>query len=214
MTINWKVAEPNTLRAYTAAARDFETVTSIRVDRADTVSISAWQSSMEGRGLSINTIRQRLSAVSVISGVPVQLPRREKSQPLTLTADQVRAMFQHVVDATDRMLFMRLLTLGSQARRVKLSSEGSFLAHFLGEANEQDLSTKAVTRRLKRYAKKAGLDHTEINLRTWCISGRQLLRHLSVKDLVSLAPSPIEPAHISYRPLHGIGRRSQSIKSA
>ena len=212
MSIHWKVVEPNTLKAYNVAVKDFETVTGSPVDRADAVSISAWQKSMEARGLAINTIRQRLSAVSVISGVKVQLPPREKSKLMTLSADEVRAMFRHVIDGADRMLLMRLLTLGSRARRVKVSPDGSFMAHFLGEANERDLSTKEVSRRLKRYAKKAGLDDTEINLRTWCISGRELLKHLSVKDVVSLAPSPTEQPHISYKPLHGIGRRS-SIKA-
>jgi site-specific recombinase XerD len=209
MTINWKVAEPNTLRAYNVAVKDFETVTGIRVDQADAASISAWQASMEGRGLSINTIRQRLSAVSVISGVKVQLPKRPKAECITLSADQVRAMFQRVIDGADRMLLMRLLTLGSRARRVVVSPDGSFMAHFLGQANEQDLTAQEVTRRLKRYARKAGLDHTTINLRTWCISGRWLLKNMSIKEVVSLAPSPIDDdRHVTFRPLHGINRRT------
>jgi hypothetical protein len=215
MTLNWKLAEPNTQRAYQVAAKDFETITGLAAQRADAVSIARWEASMYERGLKVNTIRQRLSAVSVISGVKVELPKREKTECTWLSADQVKAILAEVADRADRMLMVRLLTIGTRARKVELAAS-DFAAHFLGLVKERELSAQDVTRRLKRYARKAGIDSDLVNLRVFCASGRRLLKHLDVKELVEyFAPVPFSASDtLVSRPLHGIGRRSRSMRSA
>lgn len=209
-TPNWKVAEPNTLRAYTTAARDFETVTGLPADRADTISLASWEASMRARGLAVNTIRQRLSAIGVISGVKVQLPKREKANAHLLSAEEIRSIIAHVNDRDDRMLVVRLLTLGRQARHVQKEAD-TFMAHFLGMQAECHLSAQDVTRKLKRYARKAGVDANRVNLRCFCLSGRELLKGMDVKELVEfMEPAPLATSDaFGKKMLHGIGRRSE-----
>lgn len=210
MTITWKVIEPNTQRAYSVAARDFECVTGVSVKQADSVSVARWEESMRARGLAVNTIRQRLSAISMISGVKVQLPKREKYKTQILSANEIKAIVAHVIDRDDRMLVVRLLTLGRQARHVQKAAN-TFMAHFLGTPAEYDLSAQDVTRRLKRYAGKAGVDMNRVNLRSFCLSGRLLLKDMDVKDLVELMEPVSLAANDTFgqKMLHGIGRRSQ-----
>jgi hypothetical protein len=207
-TFQWRTLSPNTMRAYTRAAVDFEAVTGRPVDRADAGSIEAWRASMIGRRLSVSTIRQRLSAVAIISGVRVELPRRSKSQALLLDAGQVRAVMSVVSDSSDRILLAKLLTLGAKAR-TEWAAEG-VAAHFIGEMEEQGLSAQRVSRKLRRYARRAGLDERAISLRIWCQSGRQLVRSLEMRELVDLLGGKPEPVTgVSWRLLHGIGRRTR-----
>lgn len=205
---NWRAIAPSTLKAYTVAAKDFETVTGMSVDRADAVSLARWQASMEARGLAVGTIRQRLSAVCVISGVAYPLPSRNPAGSACLTLEQVRAILTTVHNSDDRLLLVRLLTIGSMARRVQVDFQETFRAHFL--ASPVELSAKAVSRKLQRYARNAGISG-EINMRTWCKSGRALMRSQGINDLVTLltqtgtAPAP--------KPLHGINRRTSIVQA-
>src|SRR5688500_16445611 len=114
-TFNWRAIEPNTLRAYAVAVKDFETVTGIRVDLADAERITLWQKSMQARGLAINTIRARMSAVAVVSGVKVELPKRQKLD-VTMSLDQVRSFFAVIKNKDDRTLLVSLLLTGTQLR--------------------------------------------------------------------------------------------------
>lgn len=209
-TFNWRVVSANTLKAYTLAAKDFETVTGLPVDRADVVALSRWHQSMQGRGLAVNTIRQRLSAVCVISGAHYALPERQKAECSMLSADQVRSMMAVVSDKDERLLLVRLLTVGSMARTVRTVANDTFRAHFMG-AQDETLSSKEVSRKLRRYARKAGIT-TDVNMRTWCKTGRKLMSEQGIADLVSLLSGPTD-APAPWKPLHGIGRRSHTVQA-
>src|SRR5688572_14348984 len=201
-TFNWRAIEPNTLRAYAVAVKDFETVTGRRVDLADTISIAAWRASMEARGLAINTIRARLSAVSVVSGVKVELPKRQKLE-VAMSLDQVRSFFAVFKNKEDRTLLVSLLLTGTQLR--------TFAAHFVGA---RKYTSQEITRKVKRYADLAGLASAEMNMRTLVRSGKSLLREHQAANLVEmLTPAPTETKRVSWRPLHGIGRRSHMVKA-
>lgn len=206
--INWRVLSPNTLRAYTIAARDFEAVTGVPVQKADVVSIARFRDSMEGRKLSVSTIRQRLSAVAVLSGVRVELPRRATRRLPILSAAQVRALMSKITDRSDRILLGKLLVLGPAFRSVEFS-DGSPQAHIAGEDPRRDLTTRQITRRLKRYAKRAGLDETQVTLRVWCASGQRLVSILTTTELVELLGNNREETSrpVAWKRLHGIGRR-------
>lgn len=208
---NWRVLSKTTLRSYELAAKDFETVTGVRIQDADEVSIAAYQASMEGRKLSVGTIRLRLSIVSVLSGVKVELPKPKKAEECaTLSTEQVRALMATVTDPSDRMLLVKVLTLGTKARAVVVPPE-KFTAHFVGAVDEQTLTTQKTTRKLKRYARRAGLNEEQINLRVWAMTGRKLMNSLPLIELVSVIGHNPEPAGIDWKPLHGIGRRSKAI---
>lgn len=182
--------------------KDFETVTSTRVDRADAVSIKSWQASMEARGFAANTIRSRLSAVSVVSGVKVELPKRERLE-VTMSLDQACSFFAVIKNKDDRTLLVSLLLTGTQLR--------TFSAHFMGS---RKFTTQEITRKVKRYADLAGLESAEMNMRTLVRSGKSLLRDHQAADLVKLlTPVPAEAKRVSWRPLHGIGRRSHMVKA-
>lgn len=209
-TLNWRVLSPNTLRAYEQAAKDFETVTGRRVEHADSESIAAWQASMTGRNLSVNTIRKRLSVVSLLSGVKVELPKPEKAQSVrTLTADQVRKVMSIVMDPTDRMLLMKLLTLGMQARTITATTE-TFAAHFVGNT-QAELSAQQASRKIRRYARRAGLNEQQVSLRVWCQSGRRLMDILGTMEFLKLVETHDTSPAVEWKPLHGIGRRSKSV---
>jgi hypothetical protein len=209
---NWRVLEPNTLRAYTLAGQDFQQVTGVSMDQATAELALAWQRSMERRGFSINTIRQRLSALRTISGVQVQLPRREKAESALLSGAQIRSVMSMVADRADRILLVRLLTLGSQARTTPLS-DNLFSSHLLGAEQEHTLGSQKVTRLLKRYARNAGLNARQVNLRVWCLSGRKLVETCTPAELASLLQARAEQNAGKVvewaKSLHGIGRRSR-----
>lgn len=208
-TFNWRVLSPNTLRSYTLAARDFELVTGIPVQNADEVSLAAFRASMEGRKLSTGTIRLRLSAVSVLSGVKVELPQRQKAEGkrMTLSAEQVGSVMAVVTDPNDRMALMQLLTLGTKARTMEVNAE-TFGAHFAG-CNSTMLSAQQASRMIKRYARKAGLDESQVSLRIWCQSGRRLLDSLGAIEFLRMVGAPETSQGVNWKPLHGIGRRSK-----
>lgn len=207
---NWRAIAPATLKAYTVAAREFETVTGLGVDRADLVSLSCYQHSMEARGLAVNTIRQRLSAVCVISGAHFVLPAREKGQTNLLNTEQVRRLMAIVTDKAERLLLVRLLTVGPMARTMRVTVQDTFRAHFLA-AEEQEWSPKMISRKLQRYARKAGISG-EVNMRSWCQTGRHLMREQGIADLLSLLSAPVDEAG-AWKPLHGIGRRSHTVQA-
>lgn len=210
---NWRVLSPATLRAYTLAARDFEQVTGCRIQDADEASIAAFRSSMEGRKLSVSTIRQRLSAVAVLSGVEVELPKRSDAgkRPSILNAEQVRSVMAKVTDPDDRMLLMKMLMLGRQARTITVP-HSTFAAHFAGEQTERTLSAQQASRKIKRYALQAGLDETQVSLRIWCQSGQALVKSMEALEIVRMVGSNLEPGDgANWKPLHGIGRRSRTL---
>jgi hypothetical protein len=198
---NWRVITPNTLRAYTVAVKDYETETGIRVDQADAVSISIWQKVMEARGLAVNTIRARISAVSVVSGVKVALPKRQKVEVI-MSLDQIRAFFGVIERDDDRVLMASLLFTGTYVKTIS--------AHFAGLPPTRKLCTQEITRKVKRYARLAGLESDKMNLRTLVRSGRHLLRVHKTDDLVKMLERRPRAAgqQVSWKPLHGIGRRT------
>src|SRR5688500_2103491 len=96
-TKGFRVLSANSLRVYQKAARDFEIVTGRPADKADTESVEAWKASLIGRGLAVNTIRNYLSALATISGIKVELPKREKFKGRRLlSADHVRMVMSVV----------------------------------------------------------------------------------------------------------------------
>lgn len=210
--IQWRAIEPNTLRAYEQADRDFQNITGHPIKQATAELALIWQKSMESRDFAVNTIRQRLSALATLSGVKVNLPKRERTEPVFLESAQIRTMMSMVHDRAERMLLVRLLTLGSQARTTTALTDDSFMAHLIGAEREHTLGTQKVTRLIKRYARNAGLNAKQVNLRVWCLSGRRLLETLSPAELASLLDARMQqdPGKIVeyVRPLHGMGRRS------
>jgi hypothetical protein len=164
------------------------------------VSIESWKASLQARGLSVNTIRSRLSAISILSGVKVQLPSKIAEDGLVMDEEQVRAVFRHVKDA-DRELMVSLLLTGRQPKAE---------AHWLAVRR---LTTQEITRKLKRYARLAGLNEEQVNMRTWIRSGRELLGRHDARYIVEhILPKPSKPT-VEWRPLHGIGRRRQMVKA-
>lgn len=210
MEFSWKVLQPNTMRSYTVAAKDYEKFAGKSVSQADAESILAWQKDMEQRGLTVGTIHFRLSAVGTISGVKVELPKRVKSECCkTLSLEQVRLFFSVIKSRTDRALMASIFFTGSQPYTMP--------AHFagLGMSDGSRLTTQEITRRVKRYAKMAGLNEAEMNLRTMKRSGKILMDEQGTLELLKVTtPSPSKDRNrISYRPLHGIGRRSHMTKA-
>jgi hypothetical protein len=128
-----------------------------------------------------------------------------------LSAEQVRALMAVVTDPSDRMLLTKTLTLGMKARAIVVPPE-TFTAHFVGTVDEQTLTARKTTSKLKRYARKAGLNEDQINLRVWCLTGRKLMSSLGVIELVNvIGHNPDLSQGIQWKPLHGIGRRSKAI---
>jgi hypothetical protein len=208
----FRVLSPNTFRAYQRAARDFEAVTGRPVDQADIESIEAWKASMAGRGWAVNTIRRELSAVSALSGVKVELPKREKVKGRRLlSADQVRIMMSVVTKYQDRMLLVQLLTLGSRARMLN-QTPGLPVNNLAAEIPQKSLNAQQATRLVKRYARRAGLNEKQINMMVWCQTGRQLLEILGPIELAKvIGRNPEEPEGIDFKPFHGIGRRKRRV---
>lgn len=205
----WRVLEPSTLRAYELAGHDFSQITGKPMQSATLETVESWLASMRARKFSINTIRQRLSALRTISGIKIELPKRPKTDRTIMNAKQVRALMAVVSDRSDRMLLVRLLTLGTTARTVQ---EPAFMSHFLGAEQEHTLATQKVTRVLKRYAGKAGLNAKQVSLRVWCLSGRRLVETLAPVELSELLSARVdqEPCQVvEPKLLHGINRRSQ-----
>lgn len=195
----WRAVSPNTLKAYMTAAKDFESVTGIPVDRADLISIAAWQASMKARGLSMNTIRSRLSAVSVVSGVKVALPKKEKADGCLLSDDQITAFFHQIEKDSDRELMVKILLTGRRPRAN---------VHWIAQPSG-NLTTQEITRKIKRYARLAGLNEQQVNMRTLVRTGRELTRKYDAQYLVDhILPKPPKPT-VEWRPLHGIGRRNR-----
>lgn len=204
--LNWKVLEANTVRAYETAAHDYAEVIGSPITTATSETARRWETTMELRGYSVNTIRQRLSALATLSGTKIPLPRRPRFETQALSAEQIRRLMSAVKDSADRMLLVRLLTLGSRAKTVP-ANEAAFMGRFVGAEREHTLASQNVTRILRKYARLAGLDPKPISLRAWCLSGKRLVESLSPVELADLlsAPSMQEPRS---KVLHGIGRRS------
>lgn len=153
---------------------------------------------MEARGLSVNTIRARLSAVSIISGVRVQLPKKAQGDIRILTDEQLQAFFRQVKDA-DRELMVSVLLTG---RRPQVQY------HWLATPIVIN-STQEITRKIKRYARLAGLKDDQVNMRTLVRTGRDLTaRHDAAYIVEHILPRPATPT-VEWKPLHGIGRRSR-----
>jgi hypothetical protein len=245
---NWKEVSPNTMKAYALAITDFETVTSLRVDRADAESLAAWDASMRGRKLSVNTRRARLSAVRVVSGVEFPLPKKVNSERRLLSAEQVRALMAQVKSGQDRTSLVKELTAPLSRAGLDMSREEHrgttrppmqfeenllahfdrlSTAHFVGRQTltpspspwkgEGELTTQDLTRRIKRYARKAGINEKQVNLRVWRMSGQRLLGTLSRAEFMRFMET-LTPAlslqgegAVEWKRLHGIGRRGGSL---
>lgn len=202
---NWRVVRPNTLKVYEQAARDFHEATGLAFDQADEAAARQWDESMKERGLSVNTRRTRLSALAVMSGVTIALPPREKRQTPILSMEQIKALFAQIQKTADRALLMSILLVGEQVQTP---------AHFLGRGT--NCTTQEITRKVKQYARRAGLDETQVNLRTLARSGRVLLTHLSAQDVtrqIGTAVEPVQETLVNWKPLHGIGRRTHTVKA-
>ena len=211
MALNWKVISPHTARAYGIASRDFETVTGIPAARADAASIAIWEASLRAR-LSTNAIRTYLSAVSAMSGVKVRLPRREQATVRTLSVEEVRMLMSTVQKSDERLLLARLFTLGAHVLTNPIP-ESDFLAHFIGVEKNQEFSAQRVSRLLKRHARLARLNESQVNLRAWVMSGRSLRRTLSALELSRLLEARTQDVNeaIVRTAFHGIGRRNRRL---
>jgi hypothetical protein len=156
---------------------------------------------MEARGLSQNTIRARLSAVAVISGAKVQLPKRIRIS-LVLSEDQLQAFFRQICTPADRELIAAILLTGHRPKPDY---------HWLA-ITKPGRTTQEITRKIKRYARLAGLDPAQVNMRTLIRTGLILISKYSAAYIAeTLMPRPVEQV-VAWKPLHGIGRRSRSMK--
>jgi len=209
--LNWRVASENTLRTYAVAVNDFETVMNIKIDQADMLSIQQWHESLIGRGLSQNTIRTRIAAVRMVSGVQYPLPKKQKAGVDLLSLKDVRAVLAQAKTADERQALMKSLS-GFDTIQKHARNERDFSAHFMGIISVTPVTAQALTRLLKRCAKKAGIDQSQISTRIWNQSGAYLLKVLSPVEFSKLLPVADEP-QLNVKPLHGIGRRSHSIKA-
>lgn len=104
---------------------------------------------------------------------------------------------------------------------------GNRYQHSIFAANDRKtaLTTQEVTRRMKRYAKLAGLNANEMSLRTLVNTHHALMTQYGNADRaaeeigisVSAIAKPFKSTKSTSRPdarLHGIGRRSLSMKTA
>lgn len=215
---NWKVASENTLRGYAAAAKDFETVTGTRIDRADLESMKKWHQGMKRRGLSYNTIRTWIAAVRILSGVQYPLPpketaegRRQKDESRLLDLAQVQAVLKQA-QGEERSALVLALTVGLDARGSRHLTN-DFRAYFAGAGRK--MTAQSLTRLIKRCASKAGLNESQINLRTWTRSGAALLKMLNPSEFAQALPQADLPESVDWsKRLHGIGRRSKHAAKA
>jgi len=203
--LKWRVASENTLRAYMVAIKDFETVMSIKIDQANMTSIRQWHDSLIGRKLSPNTIRARLSYVRVMSGVKYPLPKKQKAGADLLTLVEVRAILAQAKTPDERQALMKSLS-GFDGVQKHMNDLTGFGAHFAGTVSVTSVTAQALTRLLKRCAKRAGITQ-QINQRIWIQSGAWLLKVLSPMEFSYLMPQA-ENRLENMKPLHGVGRRS------
>lgn len=209
--IQWRVASASTLRNYATAVKDFEAVTNTKADQASFITLRQWHDSMIGRKYAQNTIRARLSAVRLMShNTSYPLPPKIKYPATLLSLKQVRAVLAQSKNAGEREALMKSLS-GFETISKQAKADTEFMAHFLGIPNNTPTSAQALTRLLKRCAKKAGIDQT-ISLRIWGQSGAWLLKVLSPVEFSKLMPVA-ETSLQNTKPLHGIGRRSHLIKA-
>jgi len=193
---NWRVASPNTWKTYAVAIKDFETITGVRVDRADAALIERYRASMQVRGLKQNTIRSRMSAVSIVSGVKITLPKKIEAEPVVMSEEQVKAFFRKIEKDVDRELLVSIVLTGRQPIK----------AHWI-TTGVRALSTQEITRKIKRYARLAGLNETQVNMRTLIRTGKFLISQHDMQYLLEhLLPKPAQP-NVEWKALHGIGRR-------
>ncbi len=205
---NWHVLSENTMRSYEQAAKDFNLVTGLSYDQATVEAVASWHASMIGRKLATSTIRQRLSAMAVMSGIKVQLPKREAAEVQLLNAEEIRRVMAEVKRPSDRMQMIRVLMLGGTV--LSQPEQPAFYAHFLN-SSPAVLTAKGMTRLLKRYARKAGLDPKQISMRIWHQSGRNLAETMDVRHLVEMFDQQVNgPEYVNVKRLHGINRRSIS----
>lgn len=196
-TFNWKVMSPNTLRAQYAALAAFEKAMLVPASEATAADLAAWQLDMEAGGLSVNTIRSYLSMVSRVAGVKVQLPKKKKAIAFTMSDDQVKAFFQKIEKDTDRELLAGIFLTGRPVPN----------AHWL--ASSHKFTTQEITRKIKRYARLAGLNQNQINMRSFTRNGQQMIKKYSADYVAqNLLVRPVQPM-VEWRALHGIGRRSR-----
>lgn len=192
---NWKVASANTLRVYRAAISDFEHVTGVQIAQATAGAISQWHKSMTGRKLAPNTIRTRIAAVRILTHIDYPLPPKAHTATRILSADQIKAILVTVTNKADRLTLVKTLT---RADRVFTSPEPA-------------TATQALTRLIKSYARKAGLESSQVSLRVWRESGRALAEYMTPAELAALlhvAPADNRP-RVSWKrsKLHGLNRR-------
>ena len=207
---NWTVANPNTQRSSQTAISDFETVTNLTIKQADAAALGIYHRSMKARGLAINTIRTRLAAVRLLSGINYPLPPKQKAELKTLDAEQIRAMM-NVMEASERVALIKQLA-GVYAPSLKPADD--FMAHFMGTTTAI-YTTQELTRKLKRCARLAGIEADQVSLRVWRESGKQLLKTLSPVEFAALLThrdtnTSATAAHVDWKKakLHGLGRRS------
>lgn len=210
-TLQWRVASASTLRNYATAVKDFESVTGTKADQARFITLRQWHDSMIGRKYAQNTIRARLSVVRLMSNnTSYPLPPKIKYPATLLSLKQVRAILAQAKNAGEREALMKALS-GFNVVSKHVETDTDFMAHFLGIANNTPTSAQALTRLLKRCAKKAGIEQT-VSLRIWAQSGAWLLKVLSPVEFSKLMPIA-ETSLQNAKPLHGIGRRSHLVKS-
>ncbi len=107
----------NTRRAYALAGEDFEACTGASVSTATPATARDWIEQMRRRGLRVNSIRQRISALNSLTGLGLELPPREKLQALPLDAQGAAALLKQAQKSPlERALLLALLLCGKRAR--------------------------------------------------------------------------------------------------
>lgn len=208
--VNWKVMSASTLRNYATAVKDFELVTNTKAAQASFITLRQWHDSMIGRNYAQNTIRARLSAVRLMSNnTSYPLPPKIKYPATLLSHKQVRAILAQAKNTGEREALMKSLSGFDMVS--KHTDATDFEAHFLGIVSNTPTSAQALTRLLKRCGKRAGIDQA-ISQRIWAQSGAWLLKVLSPVEFSKLMPLA-ESLFENAKRLHGIGRRSHSVKS-
>jgi hypothetical protein len=195
---------PTTQATYEAARRSFEKIAGKPIGTATRADCEAWLYALRATGVSVQTCRTYLTGFNWWTGLGVSasgLPSPKRQARVVLSIEQLKAMLRLMSD-DDREMFIELLS----------------------GLNDQPFTPRDLTRRLQRYALKAGVNASQVSLRVWQRTGAGLSQAEigSLRKTERIPPPTVAWATLSFGTqasaadgtgrdprLHGIGRRSR-----
>jgi len=167
---HWIVASKNTVRVHRDTRRDYESVIGKPISEATAGTAERWIASMRDRKLAPNTIRTRIASLRTLAKIDYPLPPKHKTDRPVLDAEQVRAILAQVGTYGERLILMGALTRADQI--------------FDTPAR---VDAQTLTRLIRRYARKAGLESDQCSLRVWRESGSILAEQMTPAEFAELA---------------------------